>query len=101
MGEGSLFPILIIGGVIAVLYFNPGLLNSFTNNNNQIMANETVIETAIPEEAVVPIKDYFGKPVKDTTEFSCRYDSDCIIYNDNCSTQCRCDTSNGECYTLK
>ena len=98
----SFIPILVIGGVIALLYFNPGIINSFTNKSNQT-TNEAVepIQETIQEETVVPIKDYFGKPMKDTIEFSCRYDSDCIIYNDNCSTQCRCDTSNGECYTLK
>lgn len=101
-----MMPVLIIGGLIALIYFNPGILSSFNKNSNTTITTpsegETMVEDGIIQpESVVPLHTYMGKPMKDSIEFSCKYDSDCIIYNDNCDNDCRCDTERGECYSSR
>jgi len=98
MGSGWAI-IIFIGVVVAVLYLNPNLIDSFkpkitTPQNNSLQQPN---DTTQPE---VMIKSYQGKPKKDNAEFDCKWDSECSFYNDHCTNECNCDTTNGECYKL-
>lgn len=61
-----------------------------TNTTTDNTPNET-------NETLNPDYNYVGHPEKYTT-FDCKSDNDCRTFNINCTIQCQCDTSTGQCY---